>query len=84
VMSAAVAPKLAAALVVWTQTRGMLDPQKVIAYGRSLGGGAAAILAASRPSPALRRLLMTSGSGSSSCSIRGVGAEGPATHLGRR
>jgi uncharacterized protein len=35
----------------WTQNQGTIDSQKVVAYGRSLGGGAAAILAAQR-SPA--------------------------------
>ena len=37
----------------WTQTRGMINSQKIVAYGRSLGGGAAAILAARRPTAAL-------------------------------
>lgn len=33
----------------WTRTQGTIDSQRIIAYGRSLGGGAAAILAAQRP-----------------------------------
>jgi len=33
----------------WTQGQAMIDPQRIIAYGRSLGGGAAAILAGKRP-----------------------------------
>jgi fermentation-respiration switch protein FrsA (DUF1100 family) len=37
----------------WTQTREMIDPYRVIAYGRSLGGAAAAILAGKRALAAL-------------------------------
>jgi pimeloyl-ACP methyl ester carboxylesterase len=41
----------------WTQAQPMIDPQRIIAYGRSLGGGAAAILAGKRP---IVRLLLES------------------------
>jgi uncharacterized protein len=37
----------------WTQGQAMVNPQKIIAYGSSLGGGAAAILASKRPTAAL-------------------------------
>jgi uncharacterized protein len=37
----------------WTQTRAMINSQRIIAYGRSLGGGAAAILASMRPTAGL-------------------------------
>ena len=37
----------------WVQTQGMIDARRVIAYGRSLGGAAAAILAAQRSTSAL-------------------------------
>ena len=37
----------------WTQTQEMIDSRRVIAYGRSLGGAAAAILAAQRSTAAL-------------------------------
>ena len=37
----------------WTQAEGTLDSHRIIAYGRSLGGGAAAILASKRPTVAL-------------------------------
>jgi fermentation-respiration switch protein FrsA (DUF1100 family) len=37
----------------WTQARATIDSQRIIAYGRSLGGGAAAILAGRRPTAAL-------------------------------
>jgi fermentation-respiration switch protein FrsA (DUF1100 family) len=33
----------------WAQAQAMVNPQRIIAYGRSLGGGAAAILASRRP-----------------------------------
>src|SRR5689334_6216305 len=33
----------------WTQAQAMIDPTAIISYGRSLGGGAAAILAGKRP-----------------------------------
>lgn len=37
----------------WTRTQGAIDSQRIIAYGRSLGGAAAAILAAERSTAAL-------------------------------
>jgi uncharacterized protein len=37
----------------WTKAQSMIDPQKIIAHGRSLGGGAAAILAGKRPTAGL-------------------------------
>jgi fermentation-respiration switch protein FrsA (DUF1100 family) len=37
----------------WTQAQAIINPQKIIAYGRSLGGGAAAILAGERPTAGL-------------------------------
>lgn len=33
----------------WTQAQAMINPQRILSYGRSLGGGAAAILAGKRP-----------------------------------
>ena len=37
----------------WAQGQGQIDRSRIIPYGRSLGGGAAAILAQARPAPAL-------------------------------
>jgi hypothetical protein len=37
----------------WARQQGDIDPRRVIPYGRSLGGSAAALLAAERPVPAL-------------------------------
>jgi uncharacterized protein len=37
----------------WTQAQASINPQKIIAYGRSLGGGAAGILAGKRPTAGL-------------------------------
>jgi len=37
----------------WARTQGMIDARRIVAYGRSLGGAAAAILAAERSTAAL-------------------------------
>lgn len=41
------------AAYAFTQTEASIDPNRIVAYGRSLGGGAAAVLAAERPTSAL-------------------------------
>ena len=57
----------------WVVRQPGLDPARVIAYGRSLGGGAAAILAAERPVAAL---VLESSFSSVRAFARGFGAPG--------